>query len=303
MKSDAWYTAKALGYEVGIEWLQLEKNAPKLTREDRNSMIANLRRDWNIEKVEDKEKERKLNALSYDNFLEQMVGWEKGECPLPSHDEIMKSPISDPKMKAQLMQYLDSVEKAENPFLNSDPRTFGEVVTGLYTNIDEWNRGKIIAYMGAGLSTQHTLFALKELERLLKVPAPKKDSQLSLGLRILNRAASEGMFIGKDLKKEATDQEIINNYSMHARAISELLHRAEEEEDPIEVTKELMKPYVDRKIESWLTRKWREIFDSKEYEEQYIREEAIQQLQEEGELVTEDSITQAIEAIRERNAD
>lgn len=300
MKSDAWYTARALGYEEGISWLQGEENAPQLEREDRNSMIAQLRRDWNIEKVEKKEKERKLNDLTYDSFLEQIVGWERGEGPLPTHTEIMGSPLTDPKLKVQLMSYLDTVEKAENPFLNSDPKIFAEIISGLYTNIEEWNRERIVPYMGAGLSTQHTLYALKEYERLITVPAPKKDSQLALSIKILNRAAAEGMFIGKDLKTEATDREIINNYAMQAKVLSELVNRSKEE-DPIEVTKELMKPYVDRKIESWLTRSWRSFFDSKAYEEEYIREEAIQQLQEGGDLVTEDTIADTIEEIRKRN--
>jgi len=302
MKSDAWYLARAMGFEEGIKWLQNEKNAPRLTREDRNSMVAHLRRDWNIERVENKERERKLNNLTYEKFLEQMVAWENDkENPLPSHAEVVDSPITDPKMKAQLMAYLDSVEKAENPFLNSDPKVFGEVISSLYLSPEDWNEGEIIKYMGKGLSVQHTLYALKEYERLTKVPAPKKDSQLALGIRILNRAAAEGMFIGKDLKTEATDLEIINNYSMHAKTLSELISRANAEEDPIAVTKELMKPYVDRKIERWIKRAWRSFFDTKEYKEEYIREEAIQQLQEEGELVTEDTISETIEKIRKRN--
>lgn len=301
MKSDAWHTASALGYEEGISWLQDEENAPKLTREDRNSLVAHLRRDWNIEKAENREKERQLNNLAYDNLLEQIVGWEKGEALLPTHTEIMQSPISDPKQKAQLMSYLDSVEKAKNPFLNSDPQTFGDVISGLYLNIDEWNREKIIEYMGAGLSTQHTLYALKEYERLTTVPSPKRDSQLALSIRILNRAAAEGMFIGKDLKTEATDQEIINNYAMHAKTLSELINRTDE--DPIEVTKELMKPYVDRKIENWFTNTWNKLFKSEAYLEQNIREEAIEKLQEEGELVSEESISEAIEELRQERTE
>jgi hypothetical protein len=196
------------------------------------------------------------------------------------------------------MSYLDSVEKAENPFLNSEPKTFADVISGLYMDIDSWNREKIIAYLGKGLSTKHVLYALNDYERLTTIPAPKRDSQLALGIQILNRASKEGMFIGKDLK-EATDQEIINNYSMHAKTLSELLNRTDE--DPIEVTKELMKPYVDRKIENWLKQSWRWFFDSEEYAEDYIREEAINQLQEEGELVIEDNINSTIEKIRKRN--
>jgi len=300
MRSDVWHSARLMGYEEGIKWLQNEKNAPQLTREERNSMIAQLRRDWNIQKVEDKEKERKLNDFTYDAFLEKIVGWERGEGPLPTHTEIMGSPLTDPKLKVQLMSYLDSVEKERNPFLNSDPKIFADVISGLYINLEDWNRDRIINYMGAGLSTQHTLYALKEYERLITVPSPKKDSQLALSIKILNRAANEGMFIGKELKTEATDKEIIDNYRMHAKLIAELVNRSKEE-DPVEVTRELMKPYVDRKIEHWMTKAWRDAFGrTTVQEEERIREEATQQLQEEGELVTEDSINERIEEIRKR---
>lgn len=302
MKSDVWHTARSMDFAEGIAWLQNEENSPKLEREDRNSFIAEVRRDWNIKKVQDKQKQDELDDLTYSNFLEQIVAWEDGEGLPPSHRDIMDSPISDPKVKAQLMGYVDAIGKEMDPYLNSDPQTFGEILTGLYLNTAEWDKRKIASYMGAGLSARDTLLVLHEYERLTQEKDPKKYSKLVQGIETLKKALSEGMFVGKDLK-EATDKEIIDNYTMHSRALTMLLQRAHADEDPIEVTRDIMRPYVDRKTMGWLDKAWGKIWGTTPYKEFTIREEAIKELQEEGALVTDEAINRKIEEIRKREGE
>jgi len=300
IKADSWYTARALGYKEGIKFIQNESNFPSLNKSDRNTMVSQLRRDWNIEKVEIKEEEKKVDNLTYESFLEQLVSWEEGEGSLPSHGEIMQSPISDPKWKAQLMEYMDAVGREKNPFLNSDPQKFGEVIGGIIMNSGSWSKGDIISLMGKGLSTKDTLFALKQFEAITKVPEPKKNSQLILGIKTLDRALRDGMFIGEELEK-ATDLEVINNYAMHAKTIAELVNRVNEGEDAIDVAKQLMKPYVDKKIRAFYKVWWDKFFNPEEYREENIREDAIQKLQEEGDLITEGTIQRTIEGMRKEN--
>jgi len=299
MKSDAWYTSKHMDFDEGIAFLQDEKNFPDLKREDRNSFIAEIRRDQIIKKVQDKEKQDKLDDLTYTNLLEQIVSWEDGEGLLPSHRDILDSPISDPKVKTALMGYVDAVGREKNPYLVSDPQTLGDTITDMYLNTGDWDKKRIASLMGAGLSARDTLMMLHEYENLTQERDPKKYSKLVQGIDTLKKAQVEGMFIGKDLK-EATDKEIINNYTMHSRALSMLLQRAHAGEDPIEVTREIMRPYVDKKVMGWLDKTWGMVFKTPAYKEYTIREEAIMELQDEGALVTDESINAKIEEIRKR---
>jgi hypothetical protein len=78
MKSDAWESARIMDFEEGISWLQNEGNVPKLAKEDRNNMIAQLRRDWAAQIREQEKLETSLEEEHKKQIAENdFVAWQE----------------------------------------------------------------------------------------------------------------------------------------------------------------------------------------------------------------------------------